>query len=357
MSRRVISWRARAGIVLAVGAAVLAAAVFLRVWATDPRLRHALARRGVVAVWSEDGFADLDLEGTRLVRAVESPALASALRGRDASKLLAALRTMKVDALWVQASRSAAGTGDISLLDRLADHGTAPGLHGLYVARAGALYALDAEGSLSARDRDALAAVARALLGGAEPPSVSSFPEPLRAVRPVEVMVLLRSGERARLWRSARGSSIARALITAATVARKRWTEREQAMGGPIDAALSRLHVEVALLDDDGTIGDRDAEFVDRAFGPEHGVAYEHKGAWRYLLPAATRERGKGRASVAYGELFADDGMAPDSMARSELRLYRLKVRVLARSPAPPPAPPPRDGLSDVKDPAEVMGH
>lgn len=352
MSRPAIPWRVRAGIVLALGA--LGVGVSLHVCGDDPRLRDGLARRGVVAVWGEDAFPGIRVEGTRWVRAAALPALASALRGDDAAALVAGLRSLKVDALLVQTSGSARG-GSTSLRGRLASYRGAPGLRGLYLARVAALYAPDPDAVLSARDREALAAVARALLGGAEPPSVASFPAPLRAVRPVEVMVLLRAGERARLWRSARGSSIARALITAATVARKRWTEREQAMGGPLDRALSRLGVEVSLLDDDGTIGDRDAEFVDRAFSSEHGVAYEHKGAWRYLLPAATRERGGGRASVAYAGLFADDGMAADSLGQSQLRLYRLKVRVLARSPAPPPTRIPPDGLSDVKDPAEVI--
>jgi hypothetical protein len=135
-------------------------------------------------------------------------------------------------------------------------------------------------------------------------------------------------------------------------VARKRWYEREQAMGGPLDARLPRLSVEVSLLSDDGTVAEADPVFVDRVFGPEHGVAYERKGAWRYLLPEDTREAGQGRASVAYRQLFEEDGLAPEAMTSPEVRLYRLVVEPLAESP---PAPQPPDGLSGVANPDEVL--
>jgi AMMECR1 domain-containing protein len=145
-------------------------------------------------------------------------------------------------------------------------------------------------------------------------------------------MVLLRRDGRARLWRSARGSSIARALVTAAVVARKRWTEREQAMGGPIDDVLAGIEVEVSLLADDGTIGDPTEAFVDRVIAAEHGVAYERKGAWRYLLPEATHEHP--RPFEAYLALLAEEGLEADALASPEVRPYRLAVEVLARSPA-----------------------
>src|SRR6185436_13582590 len=131
-----------------------------------------------------------------------------------------------------------------SLRSRLEHYERLAGLRGLYLSPDAALYAPDVTRELSPAHRDALAVVARALIGGARPPRVASFPEPLRRLRPVEVMVLLRDGERARLWRSARGSSIASALITASTVARQRWQEREQAMGAKIDQALPRLDLD-----------------------------------------------------------------------------------------------------------------
>jgi hypothetical protein len=345
--------RVRVTIGMLAGIAVFAAgSVTWRACATDSRLRAALSRRGVVAVWGDTRLAKLGVEGTQLVRADMVPALADALRSRDEDRVVAALRASRIDAVLVP-SVVAAEAGQGSVLLRLARYHHVSGLRGIHLAREGMLAAPEPDAPLGVREREAVAAVARGLLGGADPPSVASFPPPLRSLRPVEVMVLLRSGGRARLWRSARGSSIARALITAATVARKRWSEREQAMGGPIDRALPRLDVEVSLLEDDGTLGDRDPDFIDRAFGEDHGVAYEYKGAWRYLLPAATRERGSGRASVAYRALFTDDGLPPESLANAALRLYRLKVHDLARSLA---APAPKDAVSDVQDPAEVIG-
>jgi hypothetical protein len=164
-------------------------------------------------------------------------------------------------------------------------------------------------------------------------------------------MVMLRRDGMARLWRSARGSSIASALITAAVIARQRWHEREQAMQGPIETALPHMQVEVALLEEDGTIGERDPEFIDRVFFTGQGVGYERKGAWRYLLPDATRVEGKGRASRAYQKLFADDGLPAASFDRHELRLYRLRVQTLATS-EPPRV---RDAVSAVQSPDEIL--
>jgi hypothetical protein len=171
-----------------------------------------------------------------------------------------------------------------------------------------------------------------------------------------EVMVLLRNGSKPRLWRSARGSSFARALLTACDVARQRWTEREQAMGGPLDRILPRLQVEVALLQDDGQIGDVDESFVNRVVLPVHGVAYEHKGAWRYMLPEATHAKDIGTPSRAYVRLFAEDGLPDDSLRSQELRPYRVAVQVIGISAAPQPRGEPKDGLSEIKNPKEVLG-
>jgi hypothetical protein len=317
----------------------------------DAELARALTRRGRVAVVGSDFLRSLHAEGAELVDAKRWPDLVRALSGHDENALVQAIEKAHVAALLVDAADA---TGDASALQqRLAHFAHVRGLRGLYVSRAAVLYAPDLTRELSALDRAALATVARGLVAGARPPRVSSFPEPLRRLRPVEVMVLLRHDDNPRLWRSSRGSSIASALITAATVARERWQERAQAMGGPLDRALHDLYVDVCLLDDDGTLGERDPAFVDRVFVPGvHGVAYERKGAWRYLLPEATRDEGGGRASRAYRKLFADDGLPEDSFQRHELRLYRLVVQTLATSP-----PPPRrdDGLSDVKAPGDVL--
>jgi len=177
----------------------------------------------------------------------------------------------------------------------------------------------------------------------------------VRRLEPVEVMVLLRHGGQPRLWRSARGSSFARALLTASAVARQRWVERAQALGGPIDKLLPQLSVEVSLLQDDGELGWRDPAFIDRVFLAAHGVGYERKGSWHYLLPEATRRGGR-RPSRAYAQLFADDGLPEDSLDNPELRPYRMAVQVIGTSPAPADRPQPDDGLSDVRAPREVLG-
>jgi hypothetical protein len=233
-----------------------------------------------------------------------------------------------------------------------------PGFTGAYLSPLAALYTLDPTRGWSDQLRTGIAEVARRLVAGEEAPRLTSFPEALRRVEPVEVMVLLRSGKQARLWRSARGSSFARALLTAASVARKRWMEREQAMGGPLDKQLPALTVEVSLLEDDGEIGSRERGFVDRVVTAEHGVAYERKGAWRYYLPEATHAEPGEKPSSAYARLFAEDALPEDSLRSLDLRPYRMAVRVVGVSEGRAPAPPPKtkDEISDVADPAEVLG-
>ncbi len=317
-------------------------------------LRDALEQRGRVAVVSDADLMTIAPPGTELVPVERLSALRSALAGHDGAAVARAMELDGVQALWVdpasQAARTRTRAGSVQA--QLARYAHVDGLRGLYVSRRAALYARDPFDALSAVDRQAVAGVARGLLEGARSPRVASFPEALRRVQPVEVMVLLLDRGKPRLWRSARGSSLARALVTAATVARQRWIEREQAMGGPLDAALPRLTVEVSLLGDDGTFGERDAAFLERALSPAHGVGYEDKGAWRYLLPDATREKGAGRASRAYASLFAEDGLPETSLARKELRLYRLFVSTLATSESKLPQ---GDGVSTVRKPDELL--
>lgn len=338
-------------------AAMLAIALGLSLWRFDPlgwrgkaELERALTYRGRVAVVSAS-LLGLHAEGLQLAPIESLPELASVLAGKDPQSLLQALKHAAVSALLLQpAAPDARGA---SLGARLARYEHIAGLRGLYLSRAAALYAPDPNQQLSAAERQALAVVARALIGGAKPPRANSFPEPLRRLHPVEVMVLLREGGRARLWRSARGTSIASALTTAALVARQRWQEREQAMGSPLDRVLPHMDVDVSLLEDDGTVAERDPAFIDRVFFAEHGVAYERKGAWRYFLPEATHDEGKSRASRAYRKLFTDDGLPEDSFLRHELRLYRLVLETVATSPGSPRK---RDALSPLASPDEILG-
>ena len=226
-----------------------------------------------------------------------------------------------------------------------------PGLQGAFLNRSAALYVLDPVRNWSPELRAGLAIVARRLVGGSTPPRIASFPDAVRKLEPVEVMVLLRSGDQPRLWRSARGSSFARALLTAAAVARQRWVERSAALGGKLDALLPSMSVELSLLQDDGEIGTRSESFVDTVTSLEHGVGYERKGGWHYLLPEATHKGGR-KPNRAYRQLFRDDGLPADSLGDADLRLYRLAVLPIGTSE---PEPKPDDGLSDVKAPREVL--
>ena len=323
-------------------------------------LQAALSQRGRVAFARAsqiDALVDVALAGTELIELDKVAGLSEALSRADGHAVARALQAARVDALWLapsgkqDESQAAARRGGSvrQQIERLAH---VEGLRGVYVSRRAALYAPDPVGELSALDRKALAGVARGLVAGARMPRLSSFPESLRRVQSVEVMVLLLEGDKPRLWRSARGSSLARALVTAATVARQRWIERETAMGSPLDAILPSLRVEVASLGDDGTLGDRDPAFLDRAFFPEHGVGYENKGTWRYFLPDATREKGRGSASAAYRALLEEDGLAEESLARKELRLYRLFTSTLAVSE--PAAKEPAD-VTKIHSPDELL--
>lgn len=292
----------------------------------DPRLAEQLQQRGR-AVWLASGQPE-PIEGTTWVNALEAE-----LSADDPKALLDAMRAQEVDALVVES-----GPRDVpesaTLRQRLEAYAPIEGLRGVYLAPSHAIYerAVAAELGNAAR---VMPRIARTIIGGQPPPRISRFPEPLRQIQNVEVMVLLRDRGRPRLWRSARGSSVARALITAAVVARQRWTERESALGGPLDVRLPFMDVEVSLLEEDGTLGSTAPSFIERVFFDGHGVAYERPGAWRYQLPDATRESGEGSAVRAYQALFEDNALPDDSFGRPDLRFYRLVTTELGVSPAP----------------------
>ena len=304
--------------------------------------------RGRVVVIGDAAWTELKPSGAELRELRSLPPLAAALDGTDASRVTAAMVEGGIQALLVDVASAEQLRG---LAQRLARFGRVPGLQGAYLNRSSALYVLDPVRTWSPQLRAGLARVARRLVGGSMPPRLTSFPEVVRKLEPVEVMVLLRSGDQPRLWRSARGSSFARALLTAAAVARQRWIERSTALGGKLDALLPGLTVELSLLQDDGEIGTRSDNFVDAVTSLEHGVGYERKGGWHYLLPEPTHKSGR-KPSRAYRQLFRDDGLPADSLADSDLRLYRLAVLPIGTSD---PEPQPDDGLSDVKAPSDVL--
>jgi hypothetical protein len=320
--------------------------------AAEPaKLERALVGRGRIGVLGDADWSHLHPAGTTLLPVRTLPSVASSLSGDDPDALVRALVSANLQGLIVDTQLA---TERASLTSRLAGYAGLPGLQGAYFSTGAAFYVLDPVRNWSPQLRAGLAEVARRLIAGAAAPRMSSFPEPVRRLDPVEVMVLLRNGSQPRLWRSARGSSFARALLTAAEVARQRWIERSQALGGPLDRLLPRLIVELALLQDDGELGVRDAAFVDRVVKKVHGVGYERKGGWHYLLPDATHASGR-RPSQAYRQLFSDDGLPEDSLGNGELRPYRLAVQVIGVSDAADSSTP-DDGLSDVTSPAQVLG-
>lgn len=285
----------------------------------DDGFREALEGRGRILA-ADPALRESTIEG---VEWVDPADFQDALQGEDPQELLTAMRAANVSGVLV----ATGATGD-DLRGRLRSYRHVEGFAGVYLDPVAALYEPSLRGDLGA-SADLTAEVARRILEGAPPPRISSFPEPLRRIRNVEVMVLLRDRGRARLWRSARGSSIARALVTAASVARQRWREREQALGGPLDERIRHMRVEVSLLEEDGTLGVTAPAFVERVFQPEHGVAYALPGAWRYLLPDATRTAGTGSAVRAYEQLFRDNALPDDSLRRRDMRFYRLVVTAL----------------------------
>lgn len=324
-----------------------AAAVFLTrgpVPGTAPILTE-LRDRGRIAVIGGDDLLSLSAEGAQLVPVAEVAGLQAALDGNDEEALALVLSEEAVGGVLVDGRQP--GDLDGNLEQRLRAYGNLSALRGLTLTPVAALYERRRGLMLSEMHGRVLARAARQIVGGARMPRIRAFPEPLRRTRNVEVLIMLRQGSRARLWRSARGGSIARALITAGSVARQRWSEREQAMGGPIDERLPRLTVEVYLLEEDGTLEERGGPFVERVFTPDHGVAFEHRGSWHYLLPEATATRGEGSGVQAFHELFGDAGLPEDSLRREDLRVYRLVARAAGTSPPAVSRAPSPDVLLD----------
>lgn len=342
--------RSRPGWV-AVGAllvlAVLAALMLRPSWlgpSLPAALREQLRDRGRVAVLGTSAWRD-EVPGTRFVAADDVPELPDALQRTDPEGLIEVLRAHGVAALLVPPGPDASLEAGSTLAQRLSAYGPMPGLRARWVSPEVALYERRLEPALSSRLSSALAHVARQILAGEPLPRVRSFPEPLREPRNVEVMVLLERFGRPRLWRSARSDNIAQGLMTAASVARQRWQARSQALGGPLDELLPRLTVRVVLLEEDGTLASTLGPFLDRAITPTHGLGFERRGAWHYLLPnrLLTPERREligGSRTEAYRTLFDDAGLPGDSFDRAGLRFYRLLATELGVSSPTPSRPP-----------------
>ncbi len=326
-------------VALVAGAAVLLAGRALPGWETlEPELRD---RGDVLFVGGED-LERLASGRTRARRAAQVPGAAAALAGRDGRALSDALRAAGIARVVVDARGTGASVGSgvgrgQPVAERLRALGHVDGLAARLLSPVAGVYEPVEPHGVSPQLGDAMARVARELLVGARAPRIGSFPESVRRARGfVEVLLIVREGGTAKLWRSARSASIARGLLTAAQAARARWGEREQALGGPIESALARCDVELALLEEDGTLAEGAAPFVDRVVTTVHGVGYERRGAWRYHLPEQAHRRARATGTRAFGALFDEHGVArSEGFARRNVRLYRLVVTRLGRSGAP----------------------
>jgi hypothetical protein len=293
---------------------------------STPGVCTALAQRRIVHLFAGQGVS-VRCAGVRIDSARSLGA--SALDGAAATALTSALSAHKGSALALLPG--AAGEGVSKQIGALAH---VSGMRAVLLSPELAIYAPTRELALSAAEREALAYVARVLFRGAREPSVTSFPAALRRVERVEVMVMLSQRGEPRLWRSARGTSIARALLTATRVARDRWREREQAMGGPLPKKLVDLDVEVSLLSEDGTLGSAQRTFVDRAITRAHGVGFDYRTAWHYLLPRDVASHKKGPFQ-ALSALIVDQGLPLSTLGESDTRLYRFVTVSLGVSKAP----------------------
>lgn len=254
--------------------------------------------------------------------------LTEALEGNDPARLGRLLRDAELQGLFVPLVPDESLSADSALRAQLSAGVSPPGLRGALLSSPGLLYVIDETEWPAPLAQKVLGRVARGILEGDPAPSIDRFPVELSRTQPVEVMVLLRDRKGVRLWRSARGGSIAEALVTAAAAARERWTERTEAMGGPLENRLDALDVEVSLLIDDGTFVEPSETLIDALVLPSHGVAFDQTSRWRYELPSMTQRAG--RPSAAFAALFEQNDLPANSFTREDLRLYRLRVEPLS---------------------------
>lgn len=310
---------------LAVGAAI---AVVLR-WTqegarSNSALQNALARRGRVLCLAGNGCTSIRAEGVEWVQ--PPPVLLTKLLDDRPSEVAPRLRQLSVRGLLVR-HRAGAGT---AVVERLQRYETVQGLRGVFLSDDVAYYELDDLEPLDPIFGRALATVARRMLEGADAPQERSFPDVLRAAEQSEVLVSLRAGQQNRMWRSARGSSIAEALIVATTALKARWAERAQAMGETLEAAMSHLDVVVSVMRDDGTLDARRPHVFDLAVQREHGVGYSDRADWKYSLPDVVQSAGGGRNALRQ---LAHDAHESEAMfQRSDVRVYRFTVTELGAS-------------------------
>ncbi|MCB9666677.1 MAG: hypothetical protein H6715_00960 [Myxococcales bacterium] len=295
-----------------------------------------LRGQGRLVVLGDEKFAGISSQGTTTLSATDVPDVYTALRGGDEMLLRRAMQRHDIRGILVGPLRYSAIQAQERLSYKLINYAALERFRGEILSESAALYLPYDPPAISPVMGKALARLARRLLLNDRPPPIGTFPHQLSSADSVEVMVMIRNKNQPQLWRSARGSSVARALLTASEVAKERWAERSQAMGGNLSDMLGALTVEVWLLSKDGTLMERTPVFINHVFKPEHGVAYEHKTAWRYMLPEFVHKPEVGSAVKAYQQLFRSGGEPESSAERRDIRIYRLRA-VLVGTSAPNP--------------------
>ena len=302
----------------------------------DPRAAMAAGRGRVLLGPALASLGEQHVEGVKWVRWERAPApvRSTLLEGNDGRRAAAALREAGIDGVLVALAEPPAArgrdAGSGTVHGRLAAARHVAGWRGVLLRPEAVLYEPADVHEPTARERAVIGQVARGILEGRRPPRITSFPPAWRRIRTSEVMVAVRTPRgKLRLWRSARASSMARALLTACSVARQRWMEREEALGGPIEEVLPRMRVEVALLLDDGTLLEHGPAFLDRVVTKEHGVGFEQGGGWHYVLPEG---RQGVSASRALAQLVERQGLPSSALQRGDVRVYRFVVVPLAES-------------------------
>ena len=309
---------------------------------TPTVLEEACAERGLIVRVGD--VRDQACEGSTFIATTEP--LRAALAGTAPDALVRALRAARASSLMVELDPRREGA---TLASRVARADVIEGFRTRVLADGVAFIELYAAPQVLARDASAIARVAREVLAGTPSPTLNQFPASLRAPSPVEVMVFLRDRGAPRFWRSARGGSIASALLLALSVVESRWAERASVMRGPLRAQLPSLDVEVWLLREDGTYADRSRGLIDATLGPAHGVGYEETNrSWQYILPELL---GRTHGIAAMNRLFTDNALGDGALDRADLRLYRLVATRIAVSAQPVVRiPPPGLGLIQADD-------
>lgn len=288
-----------------------------------PGLEAQLRDRGTVAVAGSVPFG-LRHQDVSIVDYRQFAPLVSALDGRDANALAAALRAARVDGLLVRTDRVQGAAGTV--LRSLSEYHAVPDVSATWLDRDAALYEARERPTVSSDEAPKLIECVRLMVEGAAAPPERLFPELLRGARPAEVMVVVRDGAAPILWRAVRGSSVSRALVDATYAVIDRWNTRQQQAYGPIRQAIRRMPITVAIFYDKGTLDTREAAWIDRAVDARvFAVGYERLGRWEYVLPPTTGAPTR-TASTALADLVREHDVPPPGFQRTDLTLYRFRA-------------------------------